>query len=330
MRTIAIACLVLAGLLGQALGAPGCAGTDLLARMRGEDPAAHARVKAALEEIPNGVGNYWRIEKPGVAPSHLFGTAHVTDERVTRFLDNIADALESSRVLLVELAPDQHDPEALAGALMAYALLPAGASLDDWLTPEDRELLAAVAGRHGLPWAAARVQRPGFLATTLTIPPCAKLAMMSEAGVMDQRIIAAALAAGLDIAGLETVDEQFRAIASLDNEIQLEALIQALRMGGGFAEDLYETTIALYAAQMIGAIGPLLSELGGAMPAAAAANQDAANALVVPRNRLMFERARPEVDEGGAFIAVGALHLSGETGLVALFRDAGYTLTRIP
>jgi uncharacterized protein YbaP (TraB family) len=35
----------------------------------------------------------------------------------------------------------------------------------------------------------------------------------------------------------------------------------------------------------------------------------------------------PHLAEGGAFIAVGALHLPGRHGLVALLREAGYTVT---
>jgi uncharacterized protein YbaP (TraB family) len=41
----------------------------------------------------------------------------------------------------------------------------------------------------------------------------------------------------------------------------------------------------------------------------------------------MAERALPFLEEGGAFIAVGALHLPGEAGLVELLRAKGYTVT---
>ncbi len=43
----------------------------------------------------------------------------------------------------------------------------------------------------------------------------------------------------------------------------------------------------------------------------------------------MCDGALPHLDKGGAFIAVGALHLPGKTGLVSLLREAGYTLTAI-
>jgi uncharacterized protein YbaP (TraB family) len=35
------------------------------------------------------------------------------------------------------------------------------------------------------------------------------------------------------------------------------------------------------------------------------------------------------LEKGNAFIAVGALHLPGETGLVSLLRERGYTVSPV-
>jgi uncharacterized protein YbaP (TraB family) len=48
--------------------------------------------------------------------------------------------------------------------------------------------------------------------------------------------------------------------------------------------------------------------------------------MVDRRNRKMRTRALPLLSKGKIFIAVGALHLIGEDGLVALLQNAGYTL----
>jgi uncharacterized protein YbaP (TraB family) len=37
----------------------------------------------------------------------------------------------------------------------------------------------------------------------------------------------------------------------------------------------------------------------------------------------------PHLDKGGAYIAVGALHLPGKSGLIELLRAAGYTVTAV-
>jgi uncharacterized protein len=51
--------------------------------------------------------------------------------------------------------------------------------------------------------------------------------------------------------------------------------------------------------------------------------------LLDDRNRRMVERMLPRFDEGGAFIAVGAAHLPGANGVLALLEQRGYTVTRI-
>ena len=49
--------------------------------------------------------------------------------------------------------------------------------------------------------------------------------------------------------------------------------------------------------------------------------------IILDRNKVMAERAVPILDKGNVFIAVGALHLVGDQGLVALLRQQGFTVT---
>ena len=51
--------------------------------------------------------------------------------------------------------------------------------------------------------------------------------------------------------------------------------------------------------------------------------------IVTMRNHVMAERSAPILDAGNAFIAIGALHLPGKQGLVALLEDAGYTVSAV-
>jgi uncharacterized protein YbaP (TraB family) len=51
--------------------------------------------------------------------------------------------------------------------------------------------------------------------------------------------------------------------------------------------------------------------------------------LLDTRNTRMIERMQPQLAEGGAFVAVGALHLPGENGILKHLEDRGYRLTRL-
>ena len=51
--------------------------------------------------------------------------------------------------------------------------------------------------------------------------------------------------------------------------------------------------------------------------------------LLDARNDRMVERMQERLAEGGAFIAVGALHLPGESGILKQLEGLGYRLTRL-
>jgi uncharacterized protein len=51
--------------------------------------------------------------------------------------------------------------------------------------------------------------------------------------------------------------------------------------------------------------------------------------IVRDRNLVMAKGSSPHLEKGNAFIAVGALHLPGEEGLVELFRKQGFVVTRV-
>jgi uncharacterized protein YbaP (TraB family) len=51
--------------------------------------------------------------------------------------------------------------------------------------------------------------------------------------------------------------------------------------------------------------------------------------LLTERNANFVNAALPELERGGMFIAVGAFHVPGRTGLVRMLRDAGFEVPRI-
>ena len=94
-------------------------------------------------------------------------------------------------------------------------------------------------------------------------------------------------------------------------------------------EDLNETLITLYREHRIGEVWPLTQALSSDKALARTVIDEFQLRLIDERNIRMRDRALPLLEKGNAFIAVGALHLPGDNGLVALFREAGYTVTPI-
>jgi uncharacterized protein YbaP (TraB family) len=71
-------------------------------------------------------------------------------------------------------------------------------------------------------------------------------------------------------------------------------------------------------------IMPMMRAAGGD----AAAYADFEQRIIIDRNHTMATRAGPALAAGNVFIAVGALHLPGEEGLVSLLGKQGFSLTR--
>src|SRR5690606_13680867 len=109
--------------------------------------------------------------------------------------------------------------------------------------------------------------------------------------------------------------------------VQLRALLSTAAMGDSI-NDVMETLVCLYVAGETGMFRPAVLQL---VPHEAEEMADYAEfeeQVVLKRNRLMAERAQTYLEQGNAFIAVGALHLPGSEGLIELFRKARWTVEK--
>ena len=90
-----------------------------------------------------------------------------------------------------------------------------------------------------------------------------------------------------------------------------------------------ETLIQLYLARKLPTLWALSLELAEDKERARTVYAEMEKTLINARNRRMRDRALPLLNKGGAVVAVGALHLPGDQGLVALFRSAGFKVTAV-
>ncbi|PLX38398.1 MAG: hypothetical protein C0606_09350 [Hyphomicrobiales bacterium] len=306
-----------------------CGGVDMLATLREEDAAKYRELVEKAGAVPNGRGRLWRIEVPGARPSYLFGTIHFTDERVHAFPQSVIAALDEAKVGAVEslaVLDDPMDPAVLERA-GANPMLPDGQTLDDVLDESDRSLLKSAMARRLLSYEVHKIQKPWVVSQLLSYPPCELGSLVLGNPIVDKRVAETIRLEGKTLLGLETAEEQF---ASLDG-MPIKTQIALLRMSAQLSpriDDIHETFLNLYRASDIGMIDALSVHLAGP-DLDPAVYRDFMDHLLVRRNVRMHERALPQVKKGGIFIAVGALHLPGKEGLVAMFRRDGYTVTLV-
>lgn len=304
-----------------------CGGHDLLKEMQSQDPATYRQIIAEGDAVPNGGSIFWKIEKPGLAPSYLLGTMHVTDPRVLRMPQGAAQASAAAKVIVVESDEILDEKKAMAGILAnpELTMFTDGRSLETLLAKDDLALLEADLKRRGIPLSAVSRMKPWMLMSAISLPSCETARKADNAAFLDKQIALDAAAAGKPVKGLETFAEQLSTLAAIPMDLHLKSLIETIKLGSKM-DDVFETMTQLYLSGNVGLTIPLLKRAApdGADEAGYAEFEEL---VVRQRNRHMAERAAPILAQGGAFIAVGALHLPDRDGLVALIRQQGFTVT---
>lgn len=306
-----------------------CGGADMLTEFATRNPAAFEKVRAEAKALENTQALLWRVEGQGLAPSYLFGTMHLSDERITKLSPAVSKALTGAKAVVLEIG--DLSPAALAGAVAtsgADLVYADGRSLADALDPDEFEKVKDVVTASGLPSEAARMLKPWLISTLLSISECERRKAASGAKVLDMQIAETAKASGIPVAGLETINEQLAALSGIPEDQQLQMLRVSLRYVDR-TNDMMETMVQFYLRRDMGAAMPFQSALAQEMGIPDSAFDGFRKSLLEDRNKRMSTAARPFLDRGNAFVAVGALHLPGETGLVALLREAGFTVVPI-
>lgn len=332
LMSLLLAAVLTAGHASAAAGDQACGGDNLLDALAKNDPGRYTEVIAEAKATPFGDATLYRIERDGIEPSYLFGTMHLTDPRVTDLDAATQQALDAAQTVAIETI-EVLDPMTAQMALLSkphLTMFTDEQRLSDWLDDDERALVEAGLSERGMRLALIDRMKPWIVNGMLGLPSCELDRKQGGAEILDIAIARHAEAQGKTLVGLETIVEQMEAIASLPMEDHVNGLVETLRLGDTM-DDVIETMINLYLDDKPGLVWPLLRTVSeadkeGTHAAAYAAFQEV---MIDQRNRLMLERSLPLLEKGGAFIAVGALHLPGESGLARLAQDAGYTVTPV-
>ncbi len=302
-----------------------CSGSDL-SQVEGLAAAEAARA----DDLVNGDGLLWRIEKPGPTPSFLFGTIHSTDESALEIARRAAGSIDGAKIVATELGGpiDMIERANITAATLAKALDRDHDTFEGVANAEDRAQIEKLIAGLGYPKEFAHHLKPWFLAILTAIPVCEAEREAQDLPEVDQFLAQTAKDLGIKVVGLETVDEQLSAIASLRADVATTLLTLAAK-NADLNDDLYATMLALYRESRPVEIVAIADARGGLSETERAAQDEFMRDLLQGRNSTMAERAAPFLASGGAFIAVGALHLAGKTGLIERFRANGYKVTKV-
>lgn len=329
MRAALIALAALALLLAVPRAALAlCTGQDLIAAL----PAAErAALEARADSRPFARGNLWRAERDGQV-IHLAGTYHLPDPRHEALQSAIRPLLEDASVLLVEAGPVE---EAQLRADMArrpdLAMALDGPTLPEVLPEADWQAVAAAMRTRGVAPVVASRMRPWFVAMLLGVAPCAFEAVRAGGKGLDHRLIAEAQARALPIRALEPHDTIFRLFADLPQDEAL-ALLRASVAMADQSGDMTATLANAYFAGRSQMLWDFTLQRAAAQPGADRTALERQFALleeemVNRRNASWIPVLLEAAAQGPVLAAFGALHMPGESGVLALLQAEGFAIT---
>ena len=253
----------------------------------------------------------WKAEKDGRV-NYLYGTIHTQDPLGTRFPPQVRLGIYQSQSYLMEiqLSEDSNrifreamffsDEKSLESDLDPVLLTLLGQQLSDYgLSPDDAKRIK--------PWAA--------FSTIGTPKP-------TRSPSLDQVLMNYAQSRGLEIIGIETMQELVESLSSIDYQDQLTILSDTICNRAQIIADTREL-VELH----------MFNNLKGIIDFNAEPKADEAlferylEIMIYERNERMVERILPYFEQGGGFVAVGASHLPGKRGVLNKLHQAGFTLT---
>jgi hypothetical protein len=278
-------------------------------------PVAAEKPSAAQEQDYRR-GLLWKIEMPGVAASYLFGTYHSNDSRITKLPCPVKEVFDRSASYTMEVITNGAGIVAMAEAMFFND----GTTLKDVLgEPLYQET------RHAVD--TSGVAQPGSIDR---LKPWAVMVMLSappggDGLFLDMAMQLDATRRGKPTYGLETMQEQIAVFNGMRLEDQVVLLRDAVQ-NYQLTQDAMEELTRAYLRRDLDALLALNDQY---KPEDARVYTAMMDRLLVQRNAKMVERMRVRLKEGNAFIAVGALHLPGDKGLLRLLSAAGYHVTRV-
>jgi uncharacterized protein YbaP (TraB family) len=309
--------------------APNCHGVDMLAETAARDPQTYNRIMAEAAATKNAGAVFWKVEKQGRPASYLFGTVHLTDERVTTLSPAVKTALNEAKTVALEVSDlSESATSSVIASSAPLVMFTDGQRLDQLLSNSEYDAVKNIVARAGMPVDLAALFKPWIVTMILSVSDCERAKVQQGARVLDMKIAEFGKARGLEVVGLETIPAQLESLAAVPQQQQLDMLRTSLKYADR-TNDMMETLVQLYVSRKITAAMPFqiaMAREAGVSDQAFAGFQEK---LLVERNVKMTAVAEPLLDKGGLFIAVGALHLPGDKGLVALLRESGYTVSPI-
>ena len=243
-------------------------------------------------------------------PSYIFGTIHLIPAEDYFFNEIMEEKLEKCKTLAMEIDINMSLSDQIS--MVKKIILPDNKSLSDFMTEEDYKkfsdyILDSLKIKKSK-WNKIIKLKPMFSASIILNE------LMPKTKTYEIELNKMAKKKNMNIIGLETADYQIDVLNSISIEKQVE-MISADYFTGDPINELLEI-VSIYKNQNINKMLELYKEDETML--------EFEDELLINRNNNWIPVIEKQIKSGSTFIAVGAMHLPGETGILNLLKQKAY------
>lgn len=268
----------------------------------------------------------WKVSGNGIEkPSYIFGTHHIAPISILDDVKGFNEALASVDKVYGELVMSEMTSPEAQQTMITYAMAPQDSTLTTILTPAQADSLTAVLRKYMGPMVEAAnfdPMKPTMVGTALAmVQSQVAFPNFNPQEQLDTEIQKRAAAAGKEVGGLETMEDQCKALFGSSILEQANDLMDAVRHDDKaieMAQKLADAYLAGDLQQMLSVIEDPTFGTG-----------DGTERLLNQRNANWVRVMAGLLPTASVLIAVGAGHLPGDKGLISLLRNNGYTVTPV-
>ena len=276
---------------------------------------------AAIEASPA----LWSISDAD-STVYLFGTVHILPPQLEWRTAAVDAALQDSEIVYFEADAVSAEAQAQTQVLIPQlGLNEPGVTLSSLISDEAKANMAAIAQSIGAPPEMLASQmdplKPWLASLTLAILQIQAGGYDPTSGV-EYKLTAAAQEAGKTFGYFETLEEQLRFFA----DMPLETQVADFEVGIAQMVDNPDVLTEMVQAWAVGDMATLDEVFNEGMRDS---SEELYQTLIVQRNRHWIPQIEAVLaGSDDAFVAVGAGHMPGAQGVIALLEANGHTVTR--
>ena len=289
-----------------------------ISRLNDATASSSAEIKAG-SEAPHPLF-MWRYQD-GASRVDLVGSVHVLKEALHPLPQPIETAFAQADHVVVEADVVNADPSSVMQAFAKFALLPRGTTVEESLDAAQLDLLEGVLRQLGTDLAQVARIKPLFIASQISVARLMEFGYLPNYGLEAHFLLRRGDRA---VHELESVDQQFALLGgvsmpdqvellvnTLDDVAEIEPMIAQLVRSWFLGDD--DEMLRLFEQYTVGTADRALMET-----------------LIYERNVTMAAGVKDLLGKPGHwFVLVGAGHLPGPRGIVALLEAQGVKAHRV-